>query len=142
MVDYHELHAYNFGTQDPPEDVPREPLDVIEAIRLIVMSIRVTKIELPGEDDDQSYPVVHFKGSSRSMHASWDPNANSTIRGSSCCGVCPRRSCERLTDTGHVGTVRMTKEGEVRWTTFSIYGGYVNCDLLSQFCLRCAGQGY
>ena len=26
-------------------------------------------------------PVVHFQGTSRSLHASWDPNANSKIRG-------------------------------------------------------------
>lgn len=26
-------------------------------------------------------PIVHFAGTSRSLHASWDPNANSKIRG-------------------------------------------------------------
>ena len=46
-------------------------------------------------------PIVHFKGMSRSMHSQWDPNANSSIR----------------------GTVRMTKEGEVRWTSISVYQG-------------------
>ena len=46
-------------------------------------------------------PVVHFRGTSRSLHASWDPNANSRIR----------------------GTVRQTPEGEIRWTTFSIFHG-------------------
>lgn len=46
-------------------------------------------------------PVVHFKGTSRSLHASWDPNANSKIR----------------------GIVRQTPEGEIRWTTFSIFHG-------------------
>ena len=64
------------------------------------MEVRTTTIEAPGEDDGQELPVVHFRGTSRSMHASWDPNANSSIR----------------------GTVRLTKEGEIRWTTFSIYG--------------------
>ncbi|KAL9111125.1 MAG: hypothetical protein Q9227_004388 [Pyrenula ochraceoflavens] len=87
FLDYHELHAYNFSTPDPPPGVPRPALDTVEAIRLIIMNIRVTKVEPPGEDDHQSYPVVHFRGSSRSMHASWDPNANSTIRGASLCGV-------------------------------------------------------
>lgn len=46
-------------------------------------------------------PVVHFRGTSRSLHASWDPNANSRIR----------------------GTVRQTPEGAIRWTTFSIFHG-------------------
>jgi len=38
------------------------------------------------------------------MDASWDPNANSKIRGS----------------------VRLTPDGEVRWTTVSIFSGYVS----------------
>lgn len=29
------------------------------------------------------YPIVHFAGSSRSLHIRWDPNANSHIRGKS-----------------------------------------------------------
>ena len=65
------------------------------AIRLIRIKLQVTRIEPPGsgdddEDEDQMdwsdfhgerLPVVHFRGSSRSLHASWDPNANSRIRG-------------------------------------------------------------
>lgn len=86
--------------------------------------MQVTRIDQPGEnkrdrespsfdedeleDDDededeadwsnfegQRLPVVHFRGTSRSLHASWDPNANSKIR----------------------GTVRQTPEGEIRWTS-------------------------
>ena len=59
----------------------RDPLDTQEAIRLIVMKIRVTKLEAPGKDDGQELPVVHFSGTSRSMHSSWDPNANSVLEG-------------------------------------------------------------
>jgi len=82
--------------------------DVCVAIRLIRIKLQVTKIEPPGsgeEDEDGEYgapagttegsgdgldwsgfegerlPVVHFRGTSRSLHASWDPNANSRIRG-------------------------------------------------------------
>lgn len=44
---------------------------------------------------------MHFRGTSRSLHASWDPNANSRIR----------------------GTVRQTPSGDIRWTTFSIFHG-------------------
>jgi hypothetical protein len=63
------------------------------------MKIRVSAIEEPGEDDGKSLPVVHFTGMSRSMHASWDPNANSKLTGS----------------------VRLTPNGDVRWTTLSIF---------------------
>jgi len=66
------------------------------------MEIHVTKAEDPGPNDGQALPVVYFEGTSRSMHTQWDPNANSKIR----------------------GTVRLTKEGEVRWQTISVYGGY------------------
>lgn len=67
------------------------------AIRLIRIKWRVTKIEPPdsrrGDDDEEEddldwsnfkgerLPVVHFSGLSRSLHASWDPDANSKIRG-------------------------------------------------------------
>lgn len=64
------------------------------------MELKVTKIK-PVEGS--TWPVVHFNGVSRSMHTMYDPNANSNIR----------------------GTVSMTEEGEVRWTTYSVYSGYV-----------------
>lgn len=65
------------------------------AIRLIRIKLQVTRIDPPGsgdedEEDDgmdwsnfqgERLPVVHFRGTSRSLHASWDPNANSRIRG-------------------------------------------------------------
>lgn len=70
---------------------------IFTAIRIIRVSWRVTKIESPdvhNEDDDdeddgldwsnfqgERLPIVHFAGTSRSLHASWDPNANSKIRG-------------------------------------------------------------
>jgi hypothetical protein len=66
------------------------------AIRLIRVKWHVTKIEQPtdGNNDDDAdegldwsnfqgtrLPIVHFAGTSKSLHASWDPNANSKIRG-------------------------------------------------------------
>jgi hypothetical protein len=66
------------------------------------MRIRVTKIEEPSAAvDHPDYPVVHFEGFSRSLDGSWDENADSDLR----------------------GTVRMTPEGEVRWTSVSIFDG-------------------
>jgi hypothetical protein len=68
----------------------------ILAIRLIRVKWHVTKIEQPTDgnsDDDEDegldwsnfqgtrLPIVHFAGTSKSLHASWDPNANSKIRG-------------------------------------------------------------
>lgn len=102
------------------------------AIRLIRIKLQVTKIDPPGSDDDDEeedgmdwsdfkgkrLPIVHFRGSSRSLHASWDPNANSRIRG--------KYYWWRLHGfevDGLVGTVRQTPEGEIRWTTFSIFHG-------------------
>ena len=103
FLDYTDLYAFNFegDRREIPLDQDREPIDTQEAIRLITLKIHVTAVSPPGEDDHPDWPVVSFNGTSRSMHTSWDPNANSRIR----------------------GTVRTTKEGEVRWTSFSIYHG-------------------
>jgi hypothetical protein len=65
------------------------------------MELRAVRTEAPGPDDGQELPVVYFEGTAKSMHTQWDPNANSRVRGS----------------------VRLTKEGEVRWQSVSVYGG-------------------
>lgn len=80
FLDYHDLYAFNFS-RSIPADQPRDPIDTREAIRLIRLKLRVTKVEPPGEDDGQDLPVVTFRGTSYSLHSSWDPNANSKIRG-------------------------------------------------------------
>lgn len=65
------------------------------AFRLIMMKWRVTEIQPASSnvDDEEEIgmdwsrfkgdrlPIVHFEGTSRSLHASWDPDANSKIRG-------------------------------------------------------------
>ena len=102
MTDFHELFHFNFAT-NVPQNVPRPPLNTVEAVRLIMMELRATHATDPGPEDGQDLPVVHFTGTARSLHASWDPNANSNIR----------------------GTVRQTKEGEIRWTSLSVFNGYV-----------------
>lgn len=82
FLDYTELFTYNFGGPTPPTpDIPRPPLETTEVTRMIVMDLKVTKIEPPGEDDGQDYPVVHFRGTSRSLESNYDVNANSNIRG-------------------------------------------------------------
>lgn len=101
FLDYTELYDFNFGGDQPEVDQPRRPIDTEEATRVITMKIQVTKIEAPGEDDGQQLPVVHFQGKSASVWPSWDPSANSKIK----------------------GTVRLTPQGEVRWTTFSVFRG-------------------
>lgn len=101
-LDFQELYHYNFAN-DPGPRTPRQPIDTTEAIRFIIMEINVTDIQPPGEDDGQELPVVHFTGTSRLLDAAsaLGVNTSSNIR----------------------GTVRLTKQGEVRWTTYSIYWG-------------------
>lgn len=101
FLDYTDLYAFNFENDDIEDSEEREPLETTEAIRLIILKLRVTKVEDPGEEDGQMGPVVWFKGTSHSLHTSWDPNANSRIR----------------------GRVSRTPEGHVRWTTWSIFHG-------------------
>ncbi|PQE32950.1 F-box domain-containing protein [Rutstroemia sp. NJR-2017a WRK4] len=98
------LFHYNFVEphHDPDRDAPRRPLtQAAEAIRMIIVEIRAIETIEHEEIDGKDLPVVYFEGVSRSMHASWDPNANSFLK----------------------GTVRQTKEGEIRWTSYSVYGG-------------------
>jgi hypothetical protein len=64
-----------------PSDQPRDPINSEEAIRHILMRLQITKLEAPGPFDNQSMPIAHFTGKSRSIDVSWDPNANSKIRG-------------------------------------------------------------
>lgn len=82
FLDYTDFFAYNFSAEEQlGADVPRPAIDVGEATRLILMKIRVTRIEAPGPDDGQELPVVHFEGISRSLDDSYDENANSDLRG-------------------------------------------------------------
>ncbi|KAH8889666.1 hypothetical protein GQ53DRAFT_187850 [Thozetella sp. PMI_491] len=104
FLDYNDFFRYNFPPADEiPDNVPRPALERGEATRVILMKIHVTQIEYAEGESAESgaWPVVHFRGFSRSLDASWDDNANSDLR----------------------GTASMTPEGEVRWTTFSIFGG-------------------
>lgn len=103
FLDYNDLYNFNFGSEAKkvPSDQPREPLTTEEAIRHIIMDLKVTEVTHGDEFDNQDLPVVHFTGMSKSVEVSWDPNANSKIRGS----------------------VRLTPEGEVRWQTISILYG-------------------
>ena len=132
FLDYNDFWAYNFPLGDlVPPDRPRPGLSVGEATRLIVMRSYVTAIEPPGPEDGQALPVVHFKGTSRSLDESWDGNAHSDLRGMLPPFVLGRlhvvegvsSRCLELTVVPFKGTVRLTKEGEVRWTTFSIFHG-------------------
>jgi hypothetical protein len=100
--DFQDLYQYNFAN-DPGPSNPRQPINTAEAIRFIIMELTVTDIQPPGEDDGQDLPVVYFTGMSRLLEASSTPGTNtpSNIR----------------------GTVRLTKDGEVRWTTYSVFWG-------------------
>ena len=80
FLDYNDLYDFNFRNQIP-DDQPRPPLERDEAFRLINMRLEVAKIRPPGEDDGQALPVVEFKGMSAAVRPSWDPHANSKIRG-------------------------------------------------------------
>lgn len=48
---------------------------------MIKLRLKVSAVDPPGKDDGKDFPVVTFEGTSWSYHNSWDPNANSMIRG-------------------------------------------------------------
>ncbi|KAH6635554.1 hypothetical protein B0J18DRAFT_419107 [Chaetomium sp. MPI-SDFR-AT-0129] len=102
FLDFSDFFHFNFPVGDrAPRDVPRAPLDAGQATRLILMRIRVSKVEPPGPGDHPDHPVTYFTGFSRALDGTWDDNADATI----------------------CGTVRMTPEGEVRWTSYSVFLG-------------------
>ncbi|KAE9984218.1 hypothetical protein BLS_002812 [Venturia inaequalis] len=101
FLDYNDLYSFNFGGYEPNDSRPRPPIIMQEAIRLITMKLRVERIEAPGPMNGKALPVVHFTGTARSMHQAHDPNSNSSL----------------------YGTASLTPEGEVRWTTTSLFGG-------------------
>ena len=83
FLDFTDLYEFNFGGDQLRRDEPRGPINTDEATRLITMKLQASKIEAPGESDGQELPVVHFQGKSSSIRPSWDPNANSKIKGNS-----------------------------------------------------------
>ena len=104
FLDYSDFYGYNFNpTHAPRSDEPRPPVHTDEAIRVIRMELCVAKVVPPEEGAGaNAMPTTHFTGRAWSMHRGWDPNSNSAIR----------------------GTVSMTSEGEVRWTSISVFHGY------------------
>ena len=97
MLDYDDLAAFNSA----PER--RFPVMANEAMRLIVERMWITGVEPPGPEDDAAWPVVHFYGSSIPQHAHADPTASGYANVK--------------------GYARMSKEGEVHWTTVVIFHG-------------------
>lgn len=110
FLDYTDFFSFNFPDDSlpVPEYMPRPPLDVGEATKLLMMKINITRITYPEpgsgypEIKGKIWPIVHWKGYARSFDGS------------------PGEA--RLT-WGLRGVVRMTPEGEVRWTTSSLYDG-------------------
>ena len=108
FLDYTDLYDFNFGDDQSRPDWRRSPIYKEEATRLITMKIQATKIEAPGEDDGQDLPVVHFQGTSSSIRPSWDPNANSKIKGNNLSPSPANRT--RLTDI-RLGEANATERG-------------------------------
>ncbi|KAH8597805.1 hypothetical protein B0O99DRAFT_616829 [Bisporella sp. PMI_857] len=107
FLDFHELHHYNFTSQSSQtisNNEPRPPLATQEAIRILHMELKVTAIKYPGDEGYRgagSAPAVYFEGVSGSASRHDMEGGHSRTR----------------------GCVRMTEEGELRWTTFSVYWG-------------------
>lgn len=64
FLDYHDLFAFNFTGHTPPEGVEREPVSTVEAFRLLLLNLWITKIEWPDEDADEWETVDGSQASS------------------------------------------------------------------------------
>jgi hypothetical protein len=82
FMDWTDLHNYNFPHVTLPwRGSHHAKIFDRQETRLIVMSIKVTRITEPSEEDGIEFPVVHFKGTSRSFLDVWDPSTHSEIKG-------------------------------------------------------------
>lgn len=76
--DYTDFFSFNFPDDNMPcpESVPRPPLDVGEATKLLMMKIHVNKIVYPEpgtgypEIKGKIWPIVHWRGNARSFDGS------------------------------------------------------------------------
>lgn len=76
--DYTDFFSFNFpdDSMPCPESMPRPPLDVGEATKLLMMKINVTRIIYPEpgtghpEINGKIWPIVHWKGYARSFDGS------------------------------------------------------------------------
>ncbi|KAL9607027.1 MAG: hypothetical protein Q9167_008019 [Letrouitia subvulpina] len=101
FLDYRDLYDFNFSGTQPPSNQPRPPIETEEEIRFIIMKVYVTGLSPPGDEDGKALPVAHFRGTAKLVPPFGDENDDSKLR----------------------GIVRLTPEGEVRWTSWSVFHG-------------------
>lgn len=82
FLDYNDFLAFNFarGLAVPP-DMPRRPIPVGEATRLILMQVHVTEVHDPKPEDAVQMPVVHFEGISRMIDEGMEDTMHNHIHG-------------------------------------------------------------
>jgi len=75
FLDYQDLFAFNFtGQHDLAESVEREPVTTAEAFRLIMLTLWITRIEWPENDEDQPGEWETVAGSSASQASTPAPS--------------------------------------------------------------------
>lgn len=102
-IDFMDFLKLNFPLEladGDPLQMPLRPACLQQYFQLHAMRISVTSIESPGPNDGQTLPVVYFKGTS------WPLNATDS-------------------DTPVVckGSVRLTRQGDVRWSIVVMHQG-------------------
>ncbi|PKS08964.1 hypothetical protein jhhlp_003577 [Lomentospora prolificans] len=97
FLNWGDLQMFNFTRRPETLRSNLKSLFWCQGVSHMVMNLKVTAIEDPSPDDSPDLPVVHFSGFSRHLYHPNDPDISSDIE----------------------GTCRLTKEGEVRWTTVS-----------------------
>jgi hypothetical protein len=119
FLDYPDFARFNFPRYPQYLSGRRPPLDTREAVRGLVIALEVVQVVPPGPKDSKDLPVVHFHGTTRASQDA-DPNATSRLTGEQLSGGWAVKPL-----IAAVGTVRMTPNGDVRWSSLSIFNGYV-----------------
>ncbi|KAL8927219.1 MAG: hypothetical protein Q9208_002395 [Pyrenodesmia sp. 3 TL-2023] len=93
---YHRLVAFNKPAMEPAESQPRPPWNWKDKFALMSMELRVTHVEPMYARGFGALPVVHFEGTRTYLAQTQARHPNGKSR----------------------GTVSLTAEGEVWWTSF------------------------
>lgn len=118
MISCLETSAYrsfNFGDEKlhPPEGLPRPPLEVAEGSYLFSMRLALASLNSSRVMQEHDLPFASFRGDWRPLEDSRREYPGNQVR----------------------GTVRLTKDGEVRWTLWSSFQG------AERWCSECVQVG-
>lgn len=135
--DNRQLLAFNNPPVELLESQPRPPRQWREKFALMSMQLRVTHVEPMYARGFGALPVVHFEGTRTCLANTEAHHPNGKSRGKAEI----IRTRQMKLKIRYLGTVSLTAEGEVWWTSFETGQGYV-ARIISELDGRLAYDNY